>query len=168
MLLTLATPPAEGGYTVQVEHLATALGETLQLHAEHWREVEQAHRGTNFNPDFADLMAAVDRGHAVFLTLREHGELVGYAYIRLRHSSTSKHLRHAHVVHFFVRAEHRKGWTPVRFMRRIVELARHYGADEIFFTAKHAEHGKDLSPIMKRLGMEPDTITYYMRLKGEP
>jgi GNAT superfamily N-acetyltransferase len=159
-----AASQAPLAYSVQVEHMAEVIGETLPLHALHWREVEQAYRGSNFNPDFAGYMKAIDDGNAAFYTFRCWSVLVGYAYVRFRTATTAKHLRQAHVVHFFVHPEHRRGWLAVRFAKRVIELAKLYGADELFFTAKHAEAGKDLTKLMKRSGLLPDTITYYRQL----
>ena len=139
------------GLTYQVETWATTWREMEPYWAAHWREVSDHQRyGLAVNADLAAYQALEEHGMLHVVTVRDQGQLVGYATYVLQ-----GHLHYAGILHaygtdlYYLAPAYRKGLAGYRLFQVIERTLQERGCRYLIHRTKT---WKDMSRLFERLG----------------
>jgi hypothetical protein len=146
----------------QVEEYTAMREEATLLLREHADEVA-AHKELPLDPDFALYAKCALDGTLHIVTARADGVLVGYHVSFLTgHLHYRNHLT-AYSDLYYLKPEHRKGWTGVRFLRFVDESLEARGVQRVFTTTTI---DADKSAVLRRLGHRECERVYVKMLGG--
>ena len=143
--------------TFQVERWSDLQAEMLPLLSKHWEEIAINRDKIPLDIDMDRYAALEEAGALHIVTAREDGELIGYHV-----AIVSPHLHYKSTLHgitdvYFIRPEHRKGFTGIRLFKRVEEEMRKLGVRKLFTGTKlHLDMGK----VFERLGYSPTERLY--------
>lgn len=121
-----------------IEPLVRCWDEMIALAAEHWQETEAYRHDQPFAPSFERYNEYDKLGWYFEGTVREAGILVGYCGMYLTPSMHSQCLI-ATEDSLFLRKDHRRGRTALRFIQFLEAECARRGAVEVGITAKTEE-----------------------------
>ena len=147
-----------------IEPFEHAYSDAIALTQEHWREIAPYHDLLKVDPDI-ELYKLMDlKGRLITCTARDYDagdQLVGYMVLMIGPHPHYRSVICATEDLHFLRADYRKGWTGVRFMRFCEKAAQLKGAQLITGRAKaRTQHGA----LYKRLGYDLMDEVYTKRL----
>ena len=144
--------------TFQVEPLTDAWPELVEMHQQHWREIE-AHRGP-FAPELERYLVHERLGGFVLFTARDDGRLVGSLGVFLIPSRHTQRLI-ASEDYLYLRPEYRRGWNAAKLIATAEQYCWNRGAEEIEVMAT----GDRVGALLRALDYEPSAVQYSKRRK---
>ncbi len=137
------------------ETLFDVIEEVQPLLEAHYAELTRHKDVVKLDPRWGVYSALEKAGAFVVLTARDSGKLVGYSAYFL-----NAHLHYAGLVVaqsdvFFIVPEHRKGSTPVRFLRYCEQWLKEAGAMKIVY---HCKTSNNFAPILHHLGFQDEEV----------
>jgi L-amino acid N-acyltransferase YncA len=149
------------GYVFAAEDFEAALPELKPLHAMQWEEIDERNGKIPMNPDYAGYIALNRAGRSLQFTVRKDGELVGQALVRF---GLSMHTRTmvGNEDTFYMRPDHRGGFTMLRFVRYMAACAAAMGVREMRTSSKLANKSYLL---MQRAGFTPCALQLVLLLE---
>ena len=150
--------------TYQIEDAFAALPEMQRLLEKHYDEVAVLQDKIPLDPDYDRYRMLHAAGALHLVTVRADGELVGYHL-----SIVSRHLHYKSTIVanddlFFLKPEHRRGYTGVRLFKEVEKSLREKGVQVITSRAKrHVKVGyiqSTVGRILEALGFREFERTY--------
>ena len=140
------------------EPLTDVIDEMRPMLEDHWREC--AHfDDIPLDPDFDAYLMAHRMGKVRLFTVRDYGELVGYALFflgNMQHKAVNTATQNL----VFIHPSYRMGMVGYRFIKYFDEQLADEGVSIVYQTVKPAV---DYSPLLERLGYEAVETTYVRR-----
>ena len=140
------------------EPLPEVIDEMRPMLEEQWREVAYF-KDIPLDPDFDIYLAADKAGKVRLFTVRDYGELVGYALFfigNIQHKTVFTATQNL----VFIHPSYRMGMVGYRFIKYFDEQLADEGVSIVYQTVKPAV---DYSPLLERLGYEAVETTYVRR-----
>lgn len=157
-------PRVYKNYTIGHELLADVLDEVRHLHESHWEETE-GYLGLPFNPDYERMMELEGMYHFIMFTVRdENGSVVGNLAYHLNYSLHHKGHLIASEDAIFLADGHRRGMLAMELLKYAEEIFVALGVNSMTLGDKTPVGGKNLSPLMKRMGYTPIMTGYHKSL----
>lgn len=154
-------------YAFGWERLTDITREILPLLKEHWRELALNQDTVILDPNWEQYFVYQELGILHVLTVRQHGDLVGYLWLlcgpHLHYAST----KYANIDHYWLAPECRSGWLGVRLFREAIRKALEldakilHGAEKMHW--KNARN-RPVSWLFRRLGFTPIEYVWSLRL----
>lgn len=157
-------PRVYNEHTIGLERLADILPAAKVLHQLHHKETE-AYTKLPFNPDYERMLLMESEYRLLLITLRDSdGLLIGNLGYFVNYSIHNKgHLIASEDV-LFIMEHARTGHLAMQMLRYGEELLRSIGVQSVTLGDKTPLGGKNLWPLMKRLGYAPIMTGYYKSL----
>lgn len=148
--------------TYQEERFSEAKHETVDLVAEHWREITE-NPDTDMKPDLDwDWFANADElGLLRAFTVRVDGVLVGYIVFLLMTLPHYKTFLVACDDAFFLKKEYRNGMVGVKMFREAEKMLAGYGVKRVIY---HEKHKAPTGKVFKYLGYRPVETLWWKEL----
>lgn len=154
----------EPEFTFQVEDVAAVQREGLPLLDKHYDEIAQFKQVQKLDPDWPVYYRIEEQGKLWVMTLRRHGEMIGYIVMMLTNDMHYRKLMRATEDIHFILPEYRKGLIGYRMLAKTVQAMKAKGAHTVTFRTKaEANHGK----LFERLGGVLHDMVYTI-VTGDP
>jgi hypothetical protein len=142
--------------TFSTESLDQVIGEVNPLLELHYQELCMNKEVVKLDPIWPQYRAVEQAGKLAIYTVRDEGDLVGYAAFFV-----TPHMHYAGLMLatndvLFLRADYRLGTTGTRFVKHCASQLKTRGAHKIAF---HIKLSLDWSPILTRIGYAIEEIT---------
>ena len=143
--------------TFQVERFKDFYTELFPLVCEHWTEIALDHEAVPLEPDWERYVKLDEAGSLSVVTARAGAELVGYHIAVI-----SGHLHYKGTLHgvtdvYFLKPEHRKGFTGIRLFKTVGAEMKRLGVVKLITGTKvHLDMGR----LLERLGYRETERTY--------
>jgi GNAT superfamily N-acetyltransferase len=124
---------------------------------EHWLELEDNKKMFKLSIDWPSYYIRQFNNEVVALTVRHHGELVGYSVTLLCVPIHSDAITIGVNSAVFLRREHRGGGLGTRLILATESAAKQHGAKVMSW---HAKPATSMAQMMERMGYEVQHITY--------
>lgn len=143
--------------TYQLEDYHDCVHEIDAFLPDHWREIALNQADIPLDKDEESYRQLADNGALHVLTVRKHGELVGYIAGIIRPHLHYKSSLHCFTDVFWIRPDCRKGRIGIELFKRYRETLKARGVKKCFIASKcHL----DMSVIFERLGWTRTEIVY--------
>ena len=152
-------------YSYAIESMAI-WDEALLLFRLNAAEVPPKHcAGFKFNPDRDKYQALADNAMLLIATVRYRGELVGYQFTLLLDSMHYEGVIQGISDCTYIHPNHRRGLVAKNLIEFVNECLHSLGVTVAINSVSTAT--KDWSPVLIRLGYEPQETTYVKRLEAD-
>lgn len=149
--------------TAQVESLTARLEELKVLFPQHWEELALNKDKVPLDPRYDVYLARDAAGEVVLVTLREHGQIMGYFVGFVNPGLHYQTCLTCIMDIFYVRQDKRQGWNGVKLFKAVEEELKRRGVQRWFVGSKLH---KDASTLFAYLKFQP-VETYYSKWIGE-
>ncbi len=127
----------------------------------HWDEVDET--GLPYNPTWEMMQKWEDEGSFRVISVRESGELIGYASVLLRVMHQTNEIT-AFIQDPYILPEHRKGMLGVQLLKEAEKLVKPLNVKKLVVAEPITENSIGL--VYKRLGYTPQE-TLWSKVLGE-
>lgn len=142
---------------IAVEPLSRATKDCDALLREHWLEIANYKDKVPLEPRWDEIYALEREGRIVTITVREKGQLIGYAMFVLNIHLHYKSLTVATNDILFIKPDKRHGRLGLRLMQEAEKYLKDIGANKITW---HMKPHKDFSKLVEGMGYTHEEAIY--------
>jgi L-amino acid N-acyltransferase YncA len=137
------------------ELICQVIDEVQPLLEAHYQELTRNKEVVKLEPRWSEYAALERMGCFVVLTARDEGALIGYNAFFVNPHMHYAALRVAQNDVFYLREDHRRGTTALRFLRWSEQECRAMGAHKLVY---HCKLSNKFAPILHRLGYADEEV----------
>lgn len=130
------------------------------LFIEHGKELAS----TQIDIDFDQYYALDVQGILRILTVRDAGQLVGYAFVLFGPPANHKQELWAQTSMYWLDPVLRQGWTGVKLFKTLIHDAKVMGASKLVVASTIGFEHNRVTKLLQRLGLKPTETLHSMRL----